>query len=78
MQRIAISPVAYLEEVSGTANKSELRNANKFLSGFSMLYYEHADQQWAMEQARTFLHSHGVGYADCLIAAPCVRLQLPL
>ncbi|NWF68509.1 MAG: hypothetical protein HXY40_05435 [Chloroflexi bacterium] len=37
-----------------------------------------ADIDWAADRLADFRLSHGVEIMDCLIAAPCHRLQLPL
>lgn len=74
----AISPLIKMEVIRGTVNKVEQQRALKLLADFDMIYLSQDDMVWAIDQQIQFQLSHGVGVVDCLIAAPCVRLQLPI
>lgn len=77
-QHTAITPIVYMEMLSGARNKQEQSAALKFMRQFDMLYLEITDLEWAMTQMKTFYLSHNVGMADCLITSGCPRLQIPL
>lgn len=76
--RLGISPGAWMETIGSAPNKAKRDQVTKLLINFEMLYLEREDMDWAMERQVQFQLSHGVGILDCLIAAPCVRLNIPL
>lgn len=75
---LSITPILYMEVIAGVENNAEKRQAMRLLSRFDMIYLEHADMRWAIEQHLNYKLSHGVGMMDCLIASVSFRLQLPV
>lgn len=75
---LGITPFVWLEVVNGAPDKARQRIALRFLSYFSLVYLVADDQEWSMRQFQRFHLSHDIGVADCLIAVPSHRLQLPL
>ena len=75
---LGITPMVYMEVMLGVENKAAQNRAVAFLKHFQLIYLTFEDQAWASEQFQMYRLSHNVGVVDCLIAAPCYRLQLPL
>ena len=75
---VLITPPVWMEVIEGEGNKIRQQRAVKFLRQFELIYLTPEDQEWAMEQHLQFYLAYGVGFEDCLIAAPAYRLQLPL
>ncbi len=67
-----------MECVYGADNRHRQRQLIDLLSRFSIMLLTDDDQTWAMRQLAVYRLSNGVGVPDCLIAAPCYRLGLPL
>jgi hypothetical protein len=70
--------MVWMEVLLGGRDKPSQRKALRFLTQFEMIYLVQADMDWAMQQLKAYRLSHNVGILDCLIAAPCHRLQVPL
>lgn len=77
-QTFGITPIVFLEVVSGTQNKIAQQRAFKRLSQFGMVYLTREDFDWAMQQLVRYKLSHNIGMMDCLIASVSYRLQVPL
>jgi predicted nucleic acid-binding protein len=77
-QTFGITPIVFLEVVSGTQNKIAQQRAFKRLSQFAMVYLTREDFDWTMQQLVRYRLSHNVGMMDCLIASVSYRLQMPL
>jgi predicted nucleic acid-binding protein len=75
---LGITPMVYMELMSGARDKTEQLKSARLLARFQMVYPTQADMDWAMEQQMAHALSHGVGVLDCLIASVNHRLQLPL
>jgi len=75
---LGITPIVWMELVSGAQNKASQLRALKMLARFEMIYLTQADMDWAMQQLLTHSLSHNVEIMDCLIASVSHRLQLPL
>jgi predicted nucleic acid-binding protein len=75
---LGITPVIWMEVISGGENKIERLRAAKLLQRFTMIYFTQTDLDWAMQQQMTYELSHGVGMMDCLIASVSFRLNIPL
>jgi predicted nucleic acid-binding protein len=73
-----ITPLTWMEVLLGSQNMTAQRTALRFLTQFEMIYPIEADMDWAMQQLTEYRLSHNVGIMDCLIAAPCHRLQSTL
>jgi predicted nucleic acid-binding protein len=67
-----------MEVIGGARTKAKRSNAARLMQSFIMIFPERVDLEWAMQAQMQYELSHGVGMLDCLIAAPCLRLQTPL
>jgi predicted nucleic acid-binding protein len=74
----AITPIVWMELISGAQNKGAQTDVLTVLSGFNIEYLTQADMDWAMQQMLAYRLSHSIGILDCLIASVNFRLQLPL
>ncbi len=77
-QRIAITPVVWMETVQGAANKSRRAQAIRFLRRFPIEHPTEDDNRWAMRQLARFHLSHGIALHDAMIASVAARLVVPL
>jgi predicted nucleic acid-binding protein len=77
-QRIAITPIVWMEVVQGARNKTERRQIVRFLMRFTIEHPTSHDNQWAMSKFARFRVSHGVEYQDLMIASVAVGLAIPL
>jgi predicted nucleic acid-binding protein len=77
-QTFGITPIVYLEVVSGVQNKVAQQQALQWLSQFDMAYLMQADMDWAMQQLVRYKLSHNIGMMDCLIASVSQRMDVPL
>lgn len=75
---IGATSITKMEIISGVPNAQSLRRSAKFLEQFATVDTQQSDIDWAYQQLIWFHLSHHVGILDCLIAAPCHRLNLPL
>jgi predicted nucleic acid-binding protein len=75
---LGITSVVWMEVLLGAQDKHAQQQLARFLANFSPVYLTQADQQWAMRKLQAYRLRDNVGINDCLIAAPCERLQLPL
>ncbi len=73
-----VASVVWLEILDGVENKSAQGEAIKLLSKFDRVEVTREDFDWAIQQQTRYKLSHNVGGIDCLIAAPCHRLNIPL
>ncbi len=73
-----IHPVCCAELLEGTQNRGELGRTLEFLAGFRRMMVKPADFDVCLSLLAQLRLSHGVGWADCLIAATCIRVGLPL
>jgi predicted nucleic acid-binding protein len=73
-----ITPIVWMESITGAQNKVAQMDVLRVLSGFSIEYLTHAEMAWAMQQLLAFRLSHNVAVLDCLIASVNYRLQVPL
>ncbi len=75
-QRLAITPVVWMETVQGAANKSRRAQAIRFLRRFRIEHPTEDDNRWAMRQLARFHLSHGIQPEDAMIASVAVRLAV--
>jgi predicted nucleic acid-binding protein len=75
---LGICPYVWMESVTGARTKFDQLYVLQTLEGFPLIKVTDDDITWAMRQLTLFRLSHNVGIMDCLIAAPCHRLQVPL
>jgi len=77
-QRVAITPVVWMETVQGAINGEKRAQAIRFLRQFRIEHPTEDDNRWAMRQTATFHLSHGIHLQDAMIASVAVRLNVPL
>ncbi len=75
---LAITPIVWMEVVSGARNKTEQGRITQFLKPIPMEYPTIIDFQWAITQIAQFHLSHGLQLEDAIIASVAVRLGVPL
>ncbi|MEZ4681793.1 MAG: PIN domain-containing protein [Caldilineaceae bacterium] len=77
-EALAVTSIAWLELIYGANGRRGQRECIKLLNQFTLVHLTAADQEWAMKTMLLKRLSDGVAINDCLIAAVCHRLQLPL
>jgi predicted nucleic acid-binding protein len=75
---LGVARIVWLEVLNGVQNKVDRQRAINLLSTFDRIELTSVDFDWAIEQCARYKLSHNVCGIDCLIAAVCHRLQLPL
>lgn len=75
---LGITPIAWMETVSGGYDKLSRIRIVKSLRNFDIENLTPMDFDWARDMQLRYQLSHGDGILDCLIAAPCARLRVPL
>jgi hypothetical protein len=76
-QRVAITPVVWMETVQGANHREKRAQAIRFLRQFRIEHPGEADNRWAMRQIASFHLSHGVQLQDAMIASVAARLAVP-
>jgi len=71
-------PVCAAELLEGARDRADFRDLQRFLIAFRRVAVKAGDFQRCLELMDQHRLSHGIGWADCLIAATCIRLRLPL
>lgn len=77
-QRLAITPVVWMETVQGATDRSRRASAIRFLRQFQIEHPTEDDNRWAMRQTARFSLSHGIHLQDAMIASVAIRLAVPL
>jgi predicted nucleic acid-binding protein len=77
-QRLAITPVVWMETVQGATNRDRRATAVHFLRQFRVEHPTEDDNRWAMRQTARFYLSHSIQLQDAMIASVAVRLAVPL
>lgn len=77
-QRVAITPVVWMETIQGATNREKRSQAIRFLRQFGIAHPTEDDNRWAMRQTATFHLSHGIQLQDAMIASVAARLAVPL
>ncbi len=77
-QRLAITPVGWMETVQGATNKVKRGQAIRFLRQFRIEHPTEDDDRWAMRQLAVFHLSHNIHLQDVMIASVVARLAVPL
>ena len=75
---VFVHPVSVLEMLQGVLNRRHLGETLSFLAAFRRVHAKNADHEHAVQLMVEHHLSHGIGWPDCLIAATCIRLALPL
>lgn len=76
--QLLVTPITWLEVMYGAPSKAGQATCKAILSQFVMEYPISSDMDWAMQQMERYRLSNGIGINDCLIAAVCHRLQVPI
>ncbi len=66
------------ELLMGIRDKKELQALDDLLRPFQILQLSDVDSATSLTLLRQFKLSHGTGYLDCLIAATCLRMNMPV
>lgn len=77
-QKVAITPVVWMETVQGATDKTKRAQAIRFLRRFRIEHPTEDDNRWAMRQLAQFHLSHGIQLQDAMIASVAARLAVPL
>ena len=77
-QRVAITPVVWMETVQGATDKVKRAQAIRFLRQFRIEHPTEDDNRWAMRQLARFYLSHHIHLEDAMIASVAARLAVPL
>lgn len=76
--RLAISTITQMELFIGCRNKTELKNAERFLQRFQVLKLNEQISDLAVSLLRQYRLSHGLRIPDTLIAATAIAWNHPL
>jgi len=77
-QRVAITPMVWMETVQGATDRTRRAQAIRFLRQFRIEHPTEDDNRWAMLQMARFYLSHSIQLQDLMIASVAVRLAVPL
>jgi predicted nucleic acid-binding protein len=77
-QRLAITPIVWLETVQGAPYKVKRDKIIQYLRRFYMEHPTPDDNRWAMRQFAQYRLSNSVDFPDVVIASVAVRLNVPL
>jgi predicted nucleic acid-binding protein len=75
---ICTSSVCAAELIYGSLNKRELGVIKKDLSGLQIIHIDTAISTLAIQLIEKYILSHMVSFADFLIAATCLHLDIPI
>jgi predicted nucleic acid-binding protein len=76
--RALVHPVCASELLQGALDRADLRRSIEFLAAFKRPAVKPADFEQCLALLVQLRLAHGIGWPDCLIAATCMRLRLPL
>ena len=74
----ALPVLVAMEMAQGAQNNDEMRQVQKTLTAYPVIHLTSEDSAWALDQHSRFWLSHNIGMFDALIAAPSVRLGMPI
>lgn len=77
-QRVAITPVVWMETVQGATDGARRAQAIRLLRKFRIEHPTEDDNRWAMRQLAHFHLSHSIQAQDAMIASVAVRLAVPV
>jgi predicted nucleic acid-binding protein len=75
---LAITSVTWLELLDGARGKAGQAECLKMIFPLELIDLTIEDQAWARDALLEYRLSHGIGFADCLIASVSHRLQIPV
>jgi len=73
-----VHPVVAAELLQGVFDRDDQRRTIELLATFKRPAVKPSDFEACLSLMSQFRLSHGIGWPDCLIAATCIRLGLPL
>ena len=73
-----ISAISEFELLKGCSNKEQEVRINRFLKQFKILHLSEEIEKVALELFRKYRWSSGLGIADSLIAATCIKNKIPI
>jgi predicted nucleic acid-binding protein len=74
----AVHPVTLLELFDGVTNRLDVAATRRMVSALRRIPVRDADFIAAQSHFENLQPSHGVGWADCLIASTALRLRVPV
>ena len=77
-QRLAITPVVWMETVQGATDRVKRAQAIRLLRQFRIEHPTEDANRWAMRHLASFYLSHGVQLQDAMIASVAASLAVPL
>lgn len=69
LQRVAITPIVWMQVIQGARNNSERVHILRFLRQFFIEHTVSGDHNWAMLQFAQYSLSHGVELTDVLMTS---------
>lgn len=75
---VIIHPVTATEMLDGARSKVDFTDTARFVGSFKRLHVRSTDFDRCLSLMAEVRLPHGVGWPDCLIAATCLRLGLPI
>jgi len=75
---VTVHPVVVAEMLAGVLNRADLVRTKEFLARFKRLTVKSVDFETCIFFLAEVHLTYGTGWPDCLIAATCMRLGLPL
>lgn len=75
---VTVHPVSAAEMLVGARDQPNMLETLRFLASFHRLIVKPSDHERCLLLVAEYRLSHGIGWPDCLIAATCIRLALPL
>jgi len=74
----AIDTTVYVELVQGAKNKSDVEQMEIALTEYELIHFDQAISRKTISLIRTYSKSHGLLFADAVIAATCLENGLEL
>ena len=75
---LATHVVVVAETLVGARDREEQQVIDSFFRPFRVRSVESTDGERSLDLFRSFHLAHGVEWLDCLIAATCLRLRVPV
>lgn len=74
----AIDTTVYVELIQGSKNKADVEKIELALTEYKLIHFSEDISRRTIALIRTYSKSHGLLYADAVIAATCVENDLTL
>ena len=75
---LVVHPVSVMELLDGVHDLRHLTQTLALIAAFPRVPVKNADHDLAVQFMVNYRLSHNIDWPDCLIAATCIRLGLPL